>query len=123
MAATIFIILAGLMGAGGVVLMAAAAHAAPGAGLDSAGQILLFHAVALLGSVALIGQGLLLRSLAVAALTGFVVGALLFSGDITVRAFAGHRLFAFAAPTGGTILILAWIVLAVAAASAAPRSN
>jgi uncharacterized membrane protein YgdD (TMEM256/DUF423 family) len=39
----------------------------------------------------------------------------LFSGDIALRAFAGHRLFAFAAPSGGVILILAWLALTVAA--------
>lgn len=113
MTAMIFIILAGLMGAGGVILLAASAHAAPGAGLDSAGQILLFHALALLGVVAALTQGLLLRPLAVVALAAFVLGALLFSGDIALRAFAGQRLFPFAAPTGGTILILAWLAVAV----------
>lgn len=116
MTATIFIVLAGLMGAGGVVLLAASAHAAPGAGLDGAGQILLFHAAALLAAVALLAQNLLMRPLALVALAGFVVGALLFSGDIALRAFAGHRLFPFAAPTGGTILILAWIAVAVSGA-------
>lgn len=123
MTATIFIILAGLMGAGGVVLLAASAHAAPGAGLDSAGQILLLHAAALLGGVAALAQGLLMRPLATIALAAFVLGALLFSGDITLRAFAGHRLFPFAAPSGGTILILAWLAVAVAGALTASRTN
>jgi hypothetical protein len=36
MTPTIFIVPAGLMGAAGVILAAAGAHAAPGAGLDSA---------------------------------------------------------------------------------------
>jgi uncharacterized membrane protein YgdD (TMEM256/DUF423 family) len=120
---TIFIVLAGLMGAGGVVLMAASAHAAPGAGLDSAGQILLFHAAALLGGVAALAQGLLLRPLATVALAAFVLGALMFSGDIALRAFAGQRLFPFAAPTGGTILILAWLAVALAGVLAVVRAN
>ena len=38
------IVLAGLMGASGIILAAAAAHAASGAGLDSAAYMLLFHA-------------------------------------------------------------------------------
>jgi uncharacterized membrane protein YgdD (TMEM256/DUF423 family) len=123
MTATIFITLAGLMGAGGVVLLAASAHALSGAGLDSAGQILLFHAAALLAGVALVGQGVLMRPLAVAALAAFVIGALLFAGDITLRVFAGQRLFPLAAPTGGTILILAWIAIAAAGLIGTPRAG
>lgn len=121
MSVTIFITLAGLMGAGGVALMAASAHAAPGAGLDSAGQILLFHAAALLGGVAAMSQGLLSRPFALVVLAAFVLGALLFSGDIALRAFAGHRLFPMAAPTGGIILIAGWLVLALAGLVAAQR--
>jgi uncharacterized membrane protein YgdD (TMEM256/DUF423 family) len=40
----LLLMLASLMGAGGVVLLAASAHAAKDAGLDSAGAMLLFHA-------------------------------------------------------------------------------
>ena len=115
MALTVLLILAGLMGASGVVLAAAGAHAAPDAGLDSAAHMLLFHAAALLGGAALAQQGLLWRPLMLAVLFAWVVGAALFSGDIAIRAFFGHRLFAFAAPTGGMILIVAWLVLSIAA--------
>jgi uncharacterized membrane protein YgdD (TMEM256/DUF423 family) len=109
------IILACLMGAGGVVLAAGAAHGAPGAGLDSAAYLLLFHALAIFGAASLTLQGLLWRPLALAAMAGFVLGAVLFAGDASMRAFAGHRLFPMAAPTGGTLLILGWLVLAAAA--------
>src|SRR5215472_18248479 len=105
MASTILLILAGLMGAGGVVLAAAGAHAAPHAGLAGAAYMLLFHAAAILGGTALAQQGLLWRPLALAALIAWIVGAVLFAGDIALRAFARHRLFAFAAPMGGMILI------------------
>ena len=118
MALTILIILAGLMGAGGIVLAAAGAHAAPHAGLDGAAYMLLFHAAALLGGAALAQQALLWRPLMLAVLIGWVAGATLFSGDIAMRAFLGHRLFAFAAPTGGVILIVAWLALSVAAIGA-----
>jgi uncharacterized membrane protein YgdD (TMEM256/DUF423 family) len=80
----VLIALAGLMGAAGVILLAAGAHAAPGAGLDSA-------------------------------------GATLFSADIAVRAFAGHRLFPFAAPSGGFILIASWLAVVAAAVIALAR--
>jgi uncharacterized membrane protein YgdD (TMEM256/DUF423 family) len=115
MALSIVLILAGLMGAAGVALAATGAHAAPGAGLQSAAYLLLFHAAALLGGVALVRQGALWRPLAFAALAGWIVGAALFSGDVAMRAFAGHRLFPFAAPAGGIILMAAWLALAVAA--------
>jgi uncharacterized membrane protein YgdD (TMEM256/DUF423 family) len=122
MTLTIAIVLAGLMGAGGIMLAAAGAHAASGAGLDGAGYMLLFHAAAVLGGAALLQQGLLWRPLLLIALAGWVLGAALFSGDIALRAFAGHRLFPMAAPTGGIILIAAWLALAAAALAAPPRS-
>jgi uncharacterized membrane protein YgdD (TMEM256/DUF423 family) len=115
MTPTLLIAFAGLMGAAGVVLLAAGAHAAPGAGLDSAGQMLLFHAAAVIGAAVALHQGLLLRPLALAAAIGLIVGAVLFSADIAMRAFAGHRLFPYAAPTGGFVLIVSWLGLAVAA--------
>ena len=121
MSSTILIALAGVMGAAGVVLLAAGAHAAPGAGLDSAGQMLLFHAAAVIAAAVAVQQGLLFRPLALAAAAGLVVGAVLFSGDIALRAFAGHRLFPFAAPTGGFVLIASWLALAVAAVVALVR--
>jgi uncharacterized membrane protein YgdD (TMEM256/DUF423 family) len=112
---SILVILAGLLGAAGVILAAAGAHAAPHAGLESAAYLLLFHAAAVLGGAALTQQGLLWRPLALVTLIAWIAGAVLFAGDIALRAFAGHRLFAFAAPTGGVILIGAWLVLALAA--------
>ena len=115
MAITIFIAFAGLMGAAGIALAAASAHAAPGAGLDSAAYMLLFHAAALVGGAALIQQGVLWRPLAFIVLAAWIGGAGLFSGDIAMRAFAGHRLFPFAAPSGGMIMIAAWLALTVAA--------
>ena len=121
MAFTIALALAGLMGAGGIILAAAAAHAAPGAGLDSAAYLLLFHATAIIGGTALVQQGALWRPLALLVLVAWVIGAVLFSGDIALRAFAGHRLFPMAAPSGGVILILGWLGFAVAAIGALVR--
>ena len=121
MSSTILIALAGLMGAAGVVLLAAGAHAAPGAGLDSAGQMLLFHAAAVIAAAAALQSGLLFRPLALAAAIGLVLGAVLFSGDIAMRALAGHRLFPYAAPTGGFVLIASWLGVAVAAVIALTR--
>src|SRR5262249_45521595 len=110
----VLILIAGLMGASGGVLSAAAAHGKSGMGLDGGGYLLLFHAVAVLSGVALLQQGLLLRPLVLGVVSGWVLGSALFAGDIALRAFV-YRLFPMAAPTGGVVLILAWLALAVAA--------
>jgi uncharacterized membrane protein YgdD (TMEM256/DUF423 family) len=118
----LLIMLAGLMGAAGVALAAAAAHAAPGAGLDSAGYMLLFHAAVVVGAAIAAGQGLVSRPLGILAAAGLIVGASLFAGDIALRAFAGHRLFPMAAPTGGIVLIASWLMLSLAALVAILRA-
>jgi uncharacterized membrane protein YgdD (TMEM256/DUF423 family) len=50
-----------------------------------------------------------------------VIASALFAGDLSLRHFADHALFPFAAPIGGTLLIVSWLVLAVAGAW--PRRN
>ncbi len=110
--------LAGLMGAAGIVLTAAGAHGKPGSGLDSAGYLLLIHALALLAGVALLREPLLYRPLALASLWGFAAGAVLFAADVAARAYLGNRLFPFAAPAGGMIMIASWLVLTVSALAA-----
>jgi uncharacterized membrane protein YgdD (TMEM256/DUF423 family) len=111
----ILLVLAGLMGAAGVVLTAGGAHGKPGAGLDSAGYLLLIHALALLGGVALLREPLLYRPLALGSLWGFAAGATVFAADVAARAYLGGRLFPFAAPAGGMIMIASWLVLAISA--------
>jgi uncharacterized membrane protein YgdD (TMEM256/DUF423 family) len=122
MTVMILIALAGLMGAGGIALAAAGAHMSPGAGLDGAAYMLLFHAAAVVGGAALVQQSVLWRPLALVALAAWILGAVLFSGDIAMRAFTAHRLFPMAAPSGGMILIGAWLALTVAAIAAMIRS-
>jgi uncharacterized membrane protein YgdD (TMEM256/DUF423 family) len=67
-------------------------------------------------------EGLLWRPLMIIELAAWVLGAVLFSGDIAPRGLAGRRLFPMAAPTGGIILIGAWFGLAAAAVGAQTRS-
>ena len=112
----ILIILAGVMGVDGVLLAAASAHQPDAIRLASASSMLLFHATAVLAAVALAERGLIHAGIGIAAGFGFVVAAGLFAGDLTMRQYAGHSLFPMAAPTGGTLLILSWLALAVAAA-------
>ena len=112
----ILIILAGVMGADGVILAAASAHQGDAARLLPASSMLLFHATAVLAAVALTERGIVHVRIGIAAAFGFVVAAAVFAGDLTVRQYAGHSLFPMAAPTGGMLLIVSWLVLAVAAA-------
>ena len=112
----ILIILAAVMGADGVILAAASAHGADASRLASASSMLLFHASAVLGAVALIERGMIHARLGLLSAAGFVIAASLFAGDLTLRQYAGHGLFPMAAPTGGTLLIASWLALGVAAA-------
>jgi uncharacterized membrane protein YgdD (TMEM256/DUF423 family) len=112
----ILIILAGIMGADGVVLAAASAHQPDASRLASASSMLLFHATAVLAVAALAERGVIHVRTGIAAAFGFVIASALFAGDLTLRQYAGHSLFPFAAPSGGTLLIVSWLVLAVAAA-------
>lgn len=101
------VVLAGLCGAIGVALSAAAAHRG-GAFTGTAANFLLFHAAAVLA----IGLGVANRGLRLGALV-LVVGLLFFCGDLVSRDVLDDRLFPFAAPIGGTALILGWIVITV----------
>ena len=112
----ILVILAGVMGAGGVILAASSSHGGDAALLGPASSMLLFHASAVLGTVALAERGLIQPKGGGVAALGFAVASLLFAGDLTMRRYTGHRLFPLAAPTGGTLLILSWLLLVVTAA-------
>jgi uncharacterized membrane protein YgdD (TMEM256/DUF423 family) len=112
----ILIILAAVMGADGVILAAASAHQPDAARLGAASSMLLFHAIAVLAVVALAERGVIHPRIGIAAASGFVLAAMLFAGDLSLRQYAGHSLFPLAAPTGGTLLIASWLVLAVSAA-------
>jgi uncharacterized membrane protein YgdD (TMEM256/DUF423 family) len=111
----ILIILAGVMGADGVILAAASAHQPDAARLAAASSMLLFHAAAVLAAVALAERGVIHAQIGIASAFGFVIATALFAGDLTLRQYAGHSLFPMAAPTGGTLLILSWLMLALAA--------
>ncbi len=105
--------LAALLGAAGVALAAAAVHTGGGDLARTAALFLILHATAGLGVAAharvatqwsrgLIAIGLVMEA-----------GAALFAAELGAQAFAGHRLFPFAAPIGGSTIILSWLALAV----------
>ena len=67
----ILIALGCLMGAAGVALTALGAHSRPGAGLESAGSMLLFHAPAVMAATFVLGG----FPLGFVAIAGFILGA------------------------------------------------
>ena len=107
---------AALMGAAGVVLAALSAHEPDAARLGSASSMLLFHAAVIIGTVLLVDRGFAQRHIGFVAALAFVAGACLFAADLVLRQFAGQGVFPMAAPTGGTLMILGWLALAIATA-------
>ncbi|MXQ11632.1 DUF423 domain-containing protein [Microvirga makkahensis] len=114
LASRLLIVAAGLSGALGVGLSAAAAHIT-GGNLTTAAQFLLFHAPGLLALSALIAAGAVHPTLAQIAGYALILGLALFCGDLSRRAFAGAALFPRAAPMGGILLMLGWVLVAVSA--------
>lgn len=108
----LFIVFAGLFGAAGVAGAAIGAHVVSDDRFVAiAASMALFHGPALLGLAAVIGRAPRLLGLAGMAA---IVGVILFSGDLATRAATGASLFANAAPTGGMMLIAAWLMVSVA---------
>lgn len=109
------IFLAGLMGAAGVAAAAAAAHVGGGANLETASHFLLFHAAAVVAIAAagavLAGGGGRVALLAGASL--LVIGTVLFSGDLAMRALMDQKLLFGTAPFGGSLSILGWLAAAL----------
>jgi len=111
--------LAGLCGTLGVVTLALSAHADASRQLATAAQMLLFHAPLFLG-LGLLAQVRRAPLLLVTVLF-LAAGLVLFCGDLLLRAFAEFRLFPMAAPLGGMLVILSWIVLAIGALRVRPK--
>jgi uncharacterized membrane protein YgdD (TMEM256/DUF423 family) len=114
-ASRIHLLIASLMGAAGVALWAIAAHRPAAASLVTAAQFLLFHASAIIAVTACRKQALLNNRMASLGISALILGCLLFSGDIAMRSFMQSPLFAMAAPIGGSLTILGWLVLGIAA--------
>ena len=58
-------------------------------------------------------------------IVGFVMeaGAALFSAELAMRAFTGERIFPFAAPIGGSTMMISWLALAIVFAAAVRRQK
>ena len=114
---------AALMGAAGVALAAAGVHASGGELALRGAEFLILHACAALAIAAHARMAAApARALVVVGLV-MEAGAALFSGELAVRAFTGERIFPFAAPIGGTTMLLSWVALAFVFAAAAWRDR
>jgi uncharacterized membrane protein YgdD (TMEM256/DUF423 family) len=105
----VLVFASGICGAVGVMLSAVAAHSG-GVNLATAANFLLLYAPALL-ALGLVGGSATARTGGLVLL----VGLTLFAGDLVSRDYFGTRLFPYAAPAGGTILIAGWLVVAASA--------
>jgi uncharacterized membrane protein YgdD (TMEM256/DUF423 family) len=110
-----WLIAAGLAGAFGVGFGAYAAHGFPPGSYESdiaakASHYALWHALALLAVDRLAADGKRL-----AHLSGllFVMGILLFSGSLALKALTGDLVWPLITPAGGFAFIGGWLVLAV----------
>jgi uncharacterized membrane protein YgdD (TMEM256/DUF423 family) len=108
-ASRLLILVAGLCGAAGVALSAVAAHGGA-ANTATAATFLVVHAPALL----VIGMIVFNNIMRWAALV-LLLGLTLFAGDLVTRDFTDDRLFAMAAPVGGSLMILGWLGIALSA--------
>lgn len=114
--------LAALLGAAGVALAAVAAHGSEGPQLATAAQFLMVHGAAALALTALAAHaGRPVGLLAGASL--MIFAAALFSGDLAARTFLGTRLFPFATPTGGSLLVVAWLVAGIGGLAGALKAR
>jgi uncharacterized membrane protein YgdD (TMEM256/DUF423 family) len=107
----LFGVFAGLFGICGIGLAAAASHMDDQRLLGSASLMCLVHAPALLGLIAAGGR------LRWTSLSGalFILGVLLFAGDLVKRHFTGSGLFPMSAPSGGMIMMAGWLLVGLGA--------
>ncbi|MFB9947769.1 DUF423 domain-containing protein [Rhizobium puerariae] len=107
----LILFVSGLMGACGVALAAAASHGGDTPFLGYASTMCLAHAPVLLGLH--VGH----KSFRTATIAALVLGlgTIIFAGDLVSRHFLGDRLFPMAAPTGGTTMMLGWLLVALGA--------
>lgn len=105
------LLLAGLIGAAGVAFSAMAAHGDDPRLIGAASAACMAQAPALLALS--IGWEKVRTALPAALLMG--LGCILFAGDLLFRTRYGHGLFPMSAPTGGTMMILGWLTVGLAA--------
>lgn len=104
---------AGVAGAAGVALSAAAAHKVDSPALATAATILTLHAAAAVGVYAVAARSARPKLWSAAALL-MLLAASTFSGEIAFHTFTDNASFQFLAPIGGSGMILSWVLVAAA---------
>jgi uncharacterized membrane protein YgdD (TMEM256/DUF423 family) len=110
------IVAAGLIGAAGVAAAAASSHGDT-RNLAAIAAVCLSHGPALLALSHYRGRWFTISGLVLA------IGTLVFAADLGLREWAGMPLFPGAAPIGGGLMIVGWLVAAVAGIGVAPRQQ
>ena len=99
--------LGGFCGVIAILTSAASSHAVNNEYLSIISQITMMHAAAFVGLG--VAHGITgSRGIAFAMLLLFA-GVGLFCGDLAQRLFVGEKLFDFAAPTGGMLMVFGWL--------------
>lgn len=107
----LIVFVSGLMGLSGVALAAAASHGGDAHFLGNASTMCLAHAPVLLALY--VAHGMFRTATLSALILG--LGTIIFAGDLVARHYLGDRLFPFAAPVGGTLMMLGWLLVAAGA--------
>ena len=106
----LFLFFAGVSGAIAMASYAASAHG-DHAFLGVVAPILLGHAAAFIGFAVLSARSRAVYWAGILVLIGLV----LFAGDLILRDLTSNKLFAMAAPIGGTLMIGGWLMTALTA--------
>jgi uncharacterized membrane protein YgdD (TMEM256/DUF423 family) len=114
--------LAGVLGGAGVVLAAIAAHRVADPSLTTAAMFLILHGAAAIGLSA-VASGSPLPTAFLFGASLMLVAVTLFSGDVAARVLIGDRLFPMAAPIGGSLLLISWLVASFSGLIAAFKSG
>ncbi len=109
----IIIGLAALSGAAGIMESAASAHTIADPLLKTSANMLLINAASVI-AISAYAFGRSQRWALFGAAT-LLAGSLLFCGELSTHVFLGQRFFALAAPIGGTLMIVGWLIAAASA--------
>lgn len=106
--------LAALAGAAGVAEAATAAHRIADPLLKTSSDFLIINAAAVIALAAFAVRASN-TSWVLGGATALFVGTLSFCGELTLHALSGHQPLPLAAPVGGALMILGWLIAASAA--------
>jgi uncharacterized membrane protein YgdD (TMEM256/DUF423 family) len=110
---TIFAGIAALLGAIGVAEAAAAAHSVSNPLLKTASDFLIVNAAGIVALSAFAQTAANPSRVLAIGIAVLLIGTMLFGGELTSHVFFPHSPFVAAAPIGGSLTILGWLIGAV----------